>query len=92
MAPDRLGGTRDVLKMDAHEAMGRGARAYLLFVARHRALTYPLVIAGGVGAFLSLWRSFGLTVAIVLVGLALVYGLALGVVATLRRRRLGCKP
>jgi hypothetical protein len=72
--------------------MGRGARAYLLFVGRHRAITYPLVIAAGAGVFLFLWRSSGLTVAIVLVGLAVVYGVALGVVATLRRRRLRRKP
>jgi hypothetical protein len=58
--------------MDANEAMGRGARAYLLFVDRHRAVTYPLVIAGTVGVFLLFWRSFGLTVAVVLVGLAVV--------------------
>jgi hypothetical protein len=92
MAPDRLRGTRAVLKMDANEAMGRGARAYLLFIDRHRALTYPLVIAAGAGTFLFFWRSFGPTVAIVLVGLAVGYGVALGVVATIRVRRLRGKP
>jgi hypothetical protein len=80
------------MKMDANEAMGRGARAYLLFVARHRAVTYPLVIAGTIGTFLLLWRSSGLTVAVVLVGAAVVYGVALEVVATIRVRRLRRKP
>jgi hypothetical protein len=74
--------------MDVNEAMGRCARAYLLFVSRHRAVTYPLVIAGAAATFLFLWRSLGLTVAIVLIGLVVVYGVALGVVAAIRGRRL----
>jgi hypothetical protein len=78
--------------MDANEAMGRGARAYLLFIDRHRAVTYPLVIAGMAGTFFVLWKWFGLTLAIALVGLAVVYGVALGVVATIRVIRLRRKP
>jgi hypothetical protein len=78
--------------MDANEAMGRGARAYLLFTARHRAVTYPLVIAGAAGTFLVLWKSFGLTVAIGVVGLAVLYGVTLGVIATVRLRQLRRRP
>lgn len=74
--------------MDADEAMDRGVRAYLLFVDRHRAITYPLVTAGTACVFLLLWRSFGLGVAGVVVGLCLVYGVAVGVVAAARLRRL----
>jgi hypothetical protein len=77
--------------MDANQAMGRGARGYLLFVDRHRPVAYPLVIAVGVGTFFALWRLSGLTAAIVIVGLAVVYGVALGAVATIRRRRLSRK-
>jgi amino acid transporter len=74
--------------MDANEAMDRGAHAYLVFIDRHRAVAYPLIIAGAAGTFLLLWQSLGLAVAIVVLGLVVVYAVTMGVVATVRVRRL----
>lgn len=85
---DRFPKTRAVLTSDADDAMRRGTRAYLLLIDRHRAISYPLVTAGAAGVFLLLWRSFSLEVASVVVGLCLVYGVALGVVVAVRQRRL----
>jgi hypothetical protein len=87
VATNWRGDARAVLKMDADEAMRRSARAYLLFIGRHRAVTYSLVVAGTAGTFLGLWIGIGSTATIVLVGLCLVYGVALGVLATVRVRR-----
>jgi hypothetical protein len=79
MASNRLRGAKAVLKMDADEAMRRGVRTYLQFIGRHRAVTYPLVLAGTAGVFFMLWRLSGPTVAVVVVGLCLVYSVGVGV-------------
>jgi hypothetical protein len=78
---------RPVLATDADEALERAARAYLLFVDRHRAVTYPLVIAATAGAFLLVWRSIGLTPAIVVIGFVVAYAIGIWLIATIRVRR-----
>jgi len=83
-----LRSTRTVLSTDAREAGHRFAVAELRFINRHRIGAYSLTIAFSVGVFVFLWRTLSLTVAIVAVGLCLVYGIVLAIVAAVRIGRL----
>ena len=89
---DWVGGTRATLNADAREAADRFAVAYFRAINRNRITAYALTTAVGVGVFVFLWRAVSLTAAIVAVGLCLVYGTALAVVAAVRLRRLRAKP
>jgi hypothetical protein len=84
----RARGAKTALGMDAGEAANRVALVWFRFVAQHRFVAYPLVIAASAAVFVFLWRMASLSVAIVVVGLCFVYGLALGIVASIRLRRL----
>jgi uncharacterized membrane protein HdeD (DUF308 family) len=83
-----LRSTRTILNTDAREALDRATVAELRLISRHRVGTYALTIAVAIGVFVFIWRTLGLTVAIVLIGLCLVYGIALTIVAAIRLRRL----
>ena len=85
---DWLRRTRAILNSDAREAADRYAVAYFRFIGRHRASTYLLTIALSAGVFVIVWRALSLTVAIVVGGLSVIYGIAMAVVAAVRLRRL----
>jgi uncharacterized membrane protein HdeD (DUF308 family) len=87
-----FGGTRVVLNADAREMADRSAVAYFRFINHHRIAAYVLITAVCIGTFAFLWRAVSLTTAIVAVGLCLVYGTVLALVAAIRLRRLRGKP
>ena len=87
-----LRGTKTVLTADAQDTAHRLAVAEFRFINRHRLSAYALTLSIAAGVFVFLWRAVNLTVAIFLVGLCLVYGIALAVVAAIRLRRIRQRP
>jgi hypothetical protein len=75
-----------LLGRDADEVLTSLTLAELRLIQRHRVGISALTIAVTTGAFVFIWRTSSLTVAIALVGACLGYGFAVAILAAVRRK------
>ena len=75
-----------LLTRDADEVMTALAMAELRLIQRHRVAAYVLTIVVFGGGFVFIWRMSSLTLAIILVGVPIAWGLFAAVVTAVRRK------
>jgi hypothetical protein len=83
---------RNVLAMDATEAVDGLMERYMRLFKQHPLLMHAIVIPLTVGLFAALWFMAGRTYFLVVATITVLWGLVVGIGAWVKRRKLDRKP